>query len=123
MGPCRSPVVRDRYHYRIKLIGALDGGAEISLRTKADALHPVAWRTVELTSRQYAPRTARSRLKRHPPRDARRAKLAMASTAIEIKQNRIFGAAMQWGAPESRACVGTNPAQGRPGRRVAAADD
>lgn len=31
----------------------LDGGAEISLRTKADELRPSAWRTVELTSRQY----------------------------------------------------------------------
>ena len=64
----------------------VDGDVEVPLRAKADQLTPFAWRTVELTSRKYAPRTARSKLKRHPPREARTAKLAIASTAIEIKQ-------------------------------------
>jgi hypothetical protein len=64
----------------------LDGDAEVSSRAKADELTPFAWRTVELTSRKYAPRTALSKLKKHPPREARKAKLAIASTTIEVKQ-------------------------------------
>jgi len=62
-----------------------EGDDDISLRAKADKLKPKAWRTVELTSRQYAARAPRSKLQKHPPRDARSAKLAIASTTIEVK--------------------------------------
>jgi Transposase DNA-binding/Transposase DDE domain len=65
-----------------------DGEHDVSLREAADALKPAAWRRVELTSRQYAARRPRNQLKKHPPREARSAKLAIASTTIEVKQTK-----------------------------------
>lgn len=64
------------------------GEHDVSLRETADGLKPAAWRKVKLTSRQYAARRPRNQLKKHPPREARTAKLAIASTAIEVKQTR-----------------------------------
>jgi hypothetical protein len=65
-----------------------DGDDDVSLREIADRLEPMARREVELTSRQYAERRPKSQLKKHPPRDARRANLAIASTTLELKQTK-----------------------------------
>ena len=65
-----------------------DGNDDVPLRDKADELKPTAWRTVELTSRQYAARRPRNQLKKHPPRVARSAKLAIASTILDVKQTK-----------------------------------
>lgn len=69
-------------------------GENKSLRDAADAMTPKVWRKIELSSRQDTQRRPRSQkrprkqLKRHPPRDARLAKVAIASTPIEVLRTR-----------------------------------
>src|SRR5258706_7503548 len=55
-------------------------------------------RKIELTSRQYAPRQPKTKLKKHPPRDARFATVAIASSPIELlrtKYSAIRGGSVQ----------------------------
>ena len=62
-----------------------DGGGLATLREVADRMKPAAWRTVELSARHYPKRLQKSKLKRrHPPREARTAKLAIASTPVLV---------------------------------------
>jgi hypothetical protein len=65
-----------------------DGDDDLSLREIADQLKPKVKRKVELTSRQYAERRPRNQLKKHPPREARTANLAIASTSVELKRTK-----------------------------------
>lgn len=61
---------------------------DVSLREIADQLKPMVKRKIELTSRQYAERRPKNQLKKHPPREARVANLAIASTKVELKQTK-----------------------------------
>jgi hypothetical protein len=60
-----------------------------SLRSIIDRLRPKAFRDIELNARRYAPGSAGSTKRRkHPPREARMARVAFAGTKIRIEKTR-----------------------------------
>jgi Transposase DNA-binding/Transposase DDE domain len=60
-----------------------------SLRDAIDQLRPNVFRDVELNARKYAPGSVGStRLKKHPPREARTARCAVASTRLRVERTR-----------------------------------
>jgi transposase-like protein/DDE family transposase len=70
----------------------LDDGEPESLREIANRISPTAWREVELGERKHRPRTFNpGRLRRHPERASRSAKLAIGATRIAIKKSSYSG--------------------------------
>jgi hypothetical protein len=65
---------------------------ERKLREVLDALSPKTWREIEVCERKHPPRSvARSTLRRHPERDARIARVAIASTPVTLKGTKYSG--------------------------------
>jgi hypothetical protein len=65
-----------------------DGDDLVSLREIADRMVPSAWRSVQLSARYRLKRELRSRLKKHPARAGRTARLAMAACPIRLHRTR-----------------------------------
>lgn len=68
--------------------GTLSEGKPSSLRELADALRPATRRTIEVSARYHAKRQPLNLKKRHPARTARKARLAIASTEVELAPTR-----------------------------------
>lgn len=65
---------------------------ERKLRDVMDQLSPTTWREIEVSERKYPPRTvARSTLRRHPEREARMARVAIASARVTLKGTKYSG--------------------------------
>lgn len=68
------------------------GGGERRLRDVLDELSPTSWREIEVSERKYPPRTvARSTLRRHPEREARTARVGIASARVTLKGTKYSG--------------------------------
>jgi hypothetical protein len=66
--------------------------SERKLREVLDELSPTTWREIEVSERKYPPRTvARSTLRRHPERDARVARVGIASAQVTLKGTKYSG--------------------------------
>lgn len=59
-----------------------------SLRELANQLRPTTRRTIEVSARYHAKRQPRNLKKRHPARSARKARLAIASTTVDLAPTR-----------------------------------
>lgn len=65
---------------------------EQKLREALDNLSPRTWREIEVSERKYPPRTVpRSTLRRHPEREARVARVGIASARVTLKGTKYSG--------------------------------
>jgi hypothetical protein len=65
---------------------------ECKLREVLDELSPKTWREIEVCERKYPPRSvARSTRRRHPEREARVARVAIASAKVTLKGTKYSG--------------------------------
>jgi hypothetical protein len=65
---------------------------ERKLREVLDELSPKTWREIEVCERKHPPRgVARSKLRRHPERDARVARVAIASVQVTLNGTKYSG--------------------------------
>ena len=65
-----------------------EGDELVKLRDVADRMTPTAWRTVQLSARYRFKGEPRSRIRKHPAREGRMAKLAMASVPVRLHRTR-----------------------------------
>lgn len=64
-------------------------GEQVSLREVVDRLEPKLFRNIELSARRYARNSVGSnRRKKHPARESRKARCAIASTSIYVERSR-----------------------------------